>query len=120
MVLNSGLGSGEAAGLGVDVRQSGHAIVHIDRFEEDYLIPASRSGIKGFLSGKLCPELIGTSHIESSSGFISEIRFSPPPDDNGLLSWLRLQTKKSQRNRFEVIMYRRDNPDKTPLFSASG
>jgi hypothetical protein len=120
MVFNTGFGSGNAAGLGIDLRQSGHAIVHIDRFEEDYLIPAPRARIKGFMSGQLYPELIGTSHIVSSSGFISEIRFSPPPDRSGSFGWLRRGGGRDQRNLFEAIIYRRDDSKKAPLYSVSG
>jgi hypothetical protein len=120
MVFNTGFGSGNAAGLGIDLRQSGHAIVHIDRFEEDYLIPAPRARIKGFLSGQLYPELIGTSHIVSSSGFISEIQFSPPSDRGGSFGWLRRGYGRDQRNLFEAVMYRRDDPTKAPLYSVSG
>lgn len=120
MVFNTGFGSGSAAGLGIDLRQSGHAIVHIDRFEEDYLIPAPRARIKGFMSGQIYPELIGTSHIVSSSGFISEIRFSPPSDRGGSFGWLRPGGGKHQRNRFEAIMYRQEDLKKAPLYSVSG
>ena len=54
----------------------GHAILHIDKYDEDYLIPFPDCKIKGFLSGKLYPELSGTYHIISSTGFVSEIKFS--------------------------------------------
>jgi len=118
MVFNTSWGSGNVAGLGIDIRQSGHAVMHIDRYDEDYLIPAPRARIKGFLSGQLYPELIGTSHIVSSSGFVCEIRFSPPAQKIGYFSWLR--GEREPRNRFEAIIYRRDNASKTPLYAVSG
>jgi hypothetical protein len=120
MVFNTGFSSGHAAGFGIDLQQSGHAIVHIDRYEEDYLIPAPRARIKGFLSGQIYPELIGTSYVVSSSGFISEIRFSPPSDRGGSFSWLRNGGGRDKRNLFEAIMYRRDDPKNAPLYSVSG
>jgi oxysterol-binding protein-related protein 9/10/11 len=119
MVFNSGFGSGTASGLGIDLRQYGHAIIHIDRFEEDYLIPAPRARVKGFLSGQLYPELIGASHIVSSSGFISEIQFSPLSKTGGWFKWPRFGGR-DQRNLFNAIMYRRDDPKKTPLYSVAG
>jgi hypothetical protein len=120
MVFNSGFGSGTASGLGIDLRQFGHAVIHIDRFEEDYLIPAPRARVKGFLSGQLYPELVGTSHIVSSSGFISEIQFSPPAKSGGWFKWPRLGGGKDQRNLFKAIICRRDDPKKTPLYSLAG
>ena len=120
MVFNSGFGSGAGSGLGIDLRQYGHAVIHIDRFDEDYLIPAARARVKGFLSGQLYPELIGTSHIVSSSGFISEIQFSPPAKSGGWLKWPRFGGGKDQRNLFKAVLYRRDDPKKTPIYVVAG
>jgi hypothetical protein len=59
----------------IDVKQAGHALVHIDKYDEDHLIPLPNLRVKGFLSGRLCPELYGVYHIVSSSGYVSELRF---------------------------------------------
>ncbi|KAF3278755.1 hypothetical protein TWF970_004306 [Orbilia oligospora] len=58
------------------VKQTGYAIIHLDKYDEDYLIPFPDCQVKGFLSGKLYPELGGTVHLTSSSGYVSEISFS--------------------------------------------
>ncbi len=120
MVFNSGFDSGATSGLGIDLRQYGHALIHIDRFDEDYLIPAPQARVKGFLSGQLYPELIGTSHIVSSSGFISEIQFSPPAKSSGWFKWPRFGGGKDQRNLFNATIYRRDDLKKTPLYVVAG
>lgn len=92
----------------VDVQQTGHAVVHIDRYDEDFLIPLPNAKVKGFLSGRMYPELGGTCHIISSTGFISEIRFS----GQGFL--------RGERNSVEATMYRRGDDANTPLYSVSG
>ena len=92
----------------VNVRQFGHAILHLDRFDEDYLIPMPDARVKGFLSGCPYPELHGTYHIVSSTGFVTEIRFS----GEGFFS--------GTRNSFEARVYRRDDREKSPLYIIQG
>ncbi|KAI4156039.1 MAG: hypothetical protein L6R39_001155 [Caloplaca ligustica] len=41
----------------INVKQTDHAMVHIDRYDEDYLIPIPDAKVKGFLAGHLYPEL---------------------------------------------------------------
>jgi oxysterol-binding protein-related protein 9/10/11 len=60
----------------IGIKQFGHALVHIDRYNEDFLIPMPDVKVKGFLSGQLYPEIEGTYYIVSSSGFVSELNFS--------------------------------------------
>ncbi|ORY55266.1 uncharacterized protein BCR38DRAFT_403369 [Pseudomassariella vexata] len=110
MVFNTGFGSEDATGLGIDVIQYGHGMLHIDKFQEDHLIPAPRARVKGLLSGRLYPELVGTCYVVSSSGFVSEIQFSPPDDTS----------RGDRRNRFKACMYRRDDPARRPLYTVSG
>ncbi|RSM05683.1 hypothetical protein CEP52_006196 [Fusarium oligoseptatum] len=59
----------------INIRQIGHAIIHIDKFDEDYLVPLPNVLVRGFLSACLYPEIIGTYSIVSSSGYVSEINF---------------------------------------------
>ncbi|KAI9706873.1 MAG: hypothetical protein M1820_004652 [Bogoriella megaspora] len=92
----------------VDIRQIGHAAVHIDRFNEDYLVPIPNAKVKGFSSGKLYPELYGTYHIISSSGFISEIEF----EGQGMF--------KGTKNHVHAVTYRRDDQKKQPIFTIDG
>ncbi len=59
----------------ISIVQTGHAVLHIDKYEEDHLIFLPNAKVKGFLSGCLYPELTGTYHIVSSSGYITVLRF---------------------------------------------
>ncbi len=90
------------------VKQTGHAVLHLDKYNEDYLIPFPDCKVKGFLSGSLYPELEGTCHIISSTGFVSEISFS----GQGFFS--------GKRNSFKAKMYRATDDLKSTLFTASG
>jgi hypothetical protein len=60
----------------LNVRQVGHATLHIDAYDEDYLVPLPDVKVRGFLSGCMYPELGGTYHIVGSGGYVSEVRFS--------------------------------------------
>ncbi|KAK4203560.1 hypothetical protein QBC40DRAFT_274522 [Triangularia verruculosa] len=92
----------------LNVKQTGHAMLHLDKYNEHYLIPFPHCKVKGFLSGRLYPELGGTYHIISSSGFISEITFL----GEGFFSGVR--------NSFTANMYRASDNAKTPIYTASG
>jgi hypothetical protein len=92
----------------VNVKQTGHAMLHIDKYDEDYLIPMLDFSIKGILAGRLYPELNGTYHIISSTGFISEINFS----GQGFFSGVK--------NSFEAKIYHREDETKSPIYIASG
>ncbi|KAF2799020.1 Oxysterol-binding protein [Melanomma pulvis-pyrius CBS 109.77] len=59
----------------VNIKQKGYAILHIDRYEEDYLIPVPNVKVKGILSGAPYPELSGKYSIISSTGFVSDVIF---------------------------------------------
>ncbi|KAK4145105.1 uncharacterized protein C8A04DRAFT_10907 [Dichotomopilus funicola] len=78
----------------VNIRQIGHATLHIDRHDEDYLLPLPDVKVRGFLSGCLYPEMSGTYHIVGSNGFITELRFW----GEGML--------RGKRNSFEAKVYR--------------
>lgn len=121
MVFNTGFGSNDVAGVGIDICQVGHGVLHIDRCNEDHLIPAPRARIKGLLSGRMYPELVGTSYVVSSAGFVSEIRFSPPEAGagRGVFGWLK-GNDESRRNRFEAVVYRRGDANKEALYTSSG
>lgn len=92
----------------VDIRQIGHAILSIDRYDESYLIPLPDVKVRGFLSGKLYPEVLGTYTIISSSGYVSEMTFSGAGVFRG------------KKNTFEARMYRKDDPKKTSLYEVAG
>lgn len=103
----------------VNIKQNGHAIVHIDRFDEDYLIPVPDAKVKGFFSGSLHLELDGTYYIVSSTGFVTEIRFNPA--GTGTKSFFSSSSSSSDsKTSFEADLYRRDDPAKKPLYSIHG
>ncbi|CAK7210999.1 hypothetical protein SCUCBS95973_000981 [Sporothrix curviconia] len=60
----------------VQVRQVGHAVVRVDAYDEEYLIPLPDIKVRGFLSGRLYPEITDTYHIAGSNGYAAEIKFS--------------------------------------------
>ena len=92
----------------INIKQTGHAIVHLDRFDEDYLVPMPDAKAKGFLSRQLYPELYGTYHIISSTGFVTEIVFSGKGYFQG------------KSNSFEAKMYRKEDKKKTPVYTIRG
>lgn len=83
-------------------------MLHIDKYDEDYLIPMLDFKIKGLLSGRLYPELGGTYHIISSTGFVSEINFS----GQGFFAGMK--------NSFEAKIYQREDATKSPIYMVSG
>jgi len=92
---------------GVHVKQIGHAILHLDRYDEDYLIPLPDFKVKGLLTGTLYPELEGTYHIIASSGFVAEIDFS----GKGLL--------KGKKNGVDAVLFKEGNREQ-PLYTVEG
>ncbi|KAL2069933.1 hypothetical protein VTL71DRAFT_14612 [Oculimacula yallundae] len=92
----------------INIKQTGHALLHVEKYAERHLIPFPDVKVKGFLSGHLYPELSGKYHIISSSGFISEIVFS----GQGLFS--------GKKNSVSATMYRRDDESKSPIYSVQG
>lgn len=91
-----------------NVRQIGHTVVHVDRYDEDFFLPLPRVQVRGFLSACLYPEVLGTHTITSSSGYVAEIEFY----GTGLIS-------SKKRNSFKARVYHRDEP-KASLYEVSG
>lgn len=58
------------------VKQIGHAILHLDEFNEDYLITLPSLHIEGLITGAPYVELEKSSSIQSSSGFTAQIHYS--------------------------------------------
>ena len=92
----------------LNVIQTGHSMLHLTPFSEQYLIPLPSFQVKGFFSGHLYPEINGTYFLPSSSGFVSEIQYS------GKGFW------GGEKNHFEAKVYRRDDANKKPLYLLSG
>ncbi|KAF1955742.1 hypothetical protein CC80DRAFT_593947 [Byssothecium circinans] len=92
----------------ISIKQKGYAILHIDRYDEDYLIPVSNVKVKGILSGTPYPELVGTYSIISSSGLVSDVKFEGKGFFGG-----------GNKNGFEAHVYKAEAPSDT-LYTAQG
>ena len=60
----------------INVRQVGHAILHIDEYDEDYIITLPSLHIEGLITGSPFVELNKSSYIVSSSGYTARIDYS--------------------------------------------
>jgi hypothetical protein len=60
----------------INVKQVGHAILHIDAFDEDYLITFPSLHIEGLIRGSPYVELNKSSYIVSSSGLTSRVDYA--------------------------------------------
>lgn len=95
----------------MNIKQIGHAIIHLDKYKEDYLIPLPNVKVSGLLTGTAYPELTGTYDIVSSSGFVAEIDFSGK----------RLFGLGGKKNQFSAGLYRQDDTNrKDALYEVSG
>ena len=92
----------------ITVKQTGYSSLHIDKYDEDYRIPVFDAKVKGFLSGRLYPELSGTYSIVSSSGYVSELSFC----GSGFFS--------GERNHFSASIYHTKNGPEKPIYRLDG
>jgi len=60
----------------INVKQVGHAILHLDAYNEDYLITLPSLHIEGLITGSPYVELNKSTYIVSSSGYTSRIDYS--------------------------------------------
>ncbi|KAG0215460.1 glycerol ethanol, ferric requiring protein [Mortierella sp. NVP41] len=61
---------------GIDVHQTGHAIVTLPKFNETYLITLPSLNIRGIITGRPSVELSGATYIVSSAGMVASIEYS--------------------------------------------
>lgn len=92
----------------VSIKQKGYAMLHIDKYDEDYLMPVPNVKIKGILGGRPYPELQGNYSLISSTGYVSQIKFEGKSFFGG-----------GQKNGFEAKMFHTDRPDEI-LYEAKG
>jgi hypothetical protein len=92
----------------VNIRQVGHATLHVDKYGEDYLVPLPDVKVRGFLGGCLYPEISGTYHIVGSNGFVTELKFW----GEGMI--------RGKRNSFEARVYRKDDRHKKAVYEVAG
>jgi hypothetical protein len=92
----------------VNIKQKGYAILHIDKYDEDYLMPVPNVKVKGILSGRPYPELQGSYSLVSSTGYVSHIKFEGKSFFGG-----------GQKNAFEARLFHVDRPEEI-LYTAKG
>ena len=85
--------------------------VHIDEYDEDYLIPLPNVRVKGILTGGTYPELTEPCTIISSAGFVAEIDFS----GKGIFG------VGGKRNHVEAAIYQTEDTErKDAIFTVEG
>nr|POF01081.1 oxysterol-binding protein like 4 [Quercus suber] len=95
----------------VNVQQQGHAVLTLDDYDEDYLIPLPNIKVKGILTGSPYPELDGSYTIVSSAGYIAEIDFT----GKGMFGL------GGQRNQVYSAIYHCDDKNRQKkIYSAEG
>jgi hypothetical protein len=88
-------------------QQVGHATLHLDAFNEDYLITLPSLHIEGVYSGAPFVELNSSSYIQSSSGYTAKIDYS----GRGWLS--------GKKNSFTASLYPEGKP-KEAVYTVDG
>jgi hypothetical protein len=92
----------------VNIKQKGYALLHLDKFDENYLIPVPNIKVKGLLSGTPYPELSGEYSLISSNGYVSHLKFTGKSFFGG-----------GQKNGLEARLYHADRPNDT-LYTVKG
>jgi len=80
-------------GRTINVKQIGHAIIHLDAYNEDYLITLPALHIEGLITGSPYVELNKSTYIVSSTGFTSRVDYSGK-------GWL-----SGKKNSFTAVMH---------------
>ena len=96
----------------INIQQIGHAILHVDAYDEDYLIPLPDVTVKGILTGSPYPELHGSYSIVASTGYVADVDFS----GKGVLG------VGGQKNHVHASVHQRgdDGAHGAALFTAEG
>lgn len=95
----------------MNVQQIGHAILHLDHFKEDYLIPLPDVKVKGILTGSPYPELVGSHAIVCSSGYTAQVDFSG----------CTLLGFSGEKNHFDAKIYAPDDAEhQSPIWEITG
>jgi len=94
-------------GRTINVKQVGHAILHLDQWNEDYLITLPALHIEGLITGSPFVELEKSTYIISSTGYTSKVDYSGK-------GWL-----SGKKNSFTASMYRHGK-EKDPVYVVEG
>lgn len=97
-------------GRTVNVRQVGHAMLHLDGLDEDYLITLPSLHTVGLITGSPYIELNGSNYIVSSTGYTARIDYS----GKGYFS--------GKQNSFTAVVYPhgKENSKSDLLYTAEG
>ncbi|KAF2111656.1 hypothetical protein BDV96DRAFT_525909 [Lophiotrema nucula] len=91
----------------INIKQVGHATLHIDEYDEDYLITLPALFIESLISGSPYVELYKSSYIQSSSGYTAKIDY----DGKGWMS--------GKKNSFKATIYP-TGKEKEPIYTSEG
>ncbi|KAG9248554.1 hypothetical protein BJ878DRAFT_452011 [Calycina marina] len=91
----------------VHIDRKGYSLLHIDKYDEDYLITMPKIHIEGLMTGSLSPELSGRTYIRSSSGYTIKIDYTSK-------GWV-----SGKKNGFSAQLFH-DDDEKTPLYTVDG
>lgn len=92
------------------ITQVGHAVLHLDAYNEDHVQTIPSITIKSLLSRSPYPELNGPVHIYSSSGYTSRIEFS----GTTMMGW-----GGNKKNTVRATIYK-NGDEKNPLYAVEG
>jgi len=91
----------------INVKQIGHAFLHLDAYNEDYLITLPSLHIEGLITGSPYVELESHSYIQSSSGYTANISYSGK-------GWV-----SGKKNSFTATLFP-EGKEKEPIYTAEG
>ena len=91
----------------INVKQVGHALLHLDAFDEDYLITLPSLHIEGLITGSPYVELNGSTYIQSTSGYTARIDYSGK-------GWV-----SGKKNTFSAVLYP-EGKEKDVIYKAEG
>jgi hypothetical protein len=91
----------------IDVKQIGHAMLHLDKYNESYYITLPSLHIEGLITGSPFVELNKSTFIQSSSGYTAKIDYS----GRGWLS--------GKKNSFSASLYP-EGREKDALYTVEG
>ncbi|CAC9887750.1 unnamed protein product [Aureobasidium pullulans] len=94
-------------GRTINVKQIGHAVLHIDEYDEDYLITLPALHIEGLITGSPYVELERSTHIVSSTGYTCKVDYSGK-------GWV-----SGKKNSFTATMYP-NGREKDVIYTAEG
>lgn len=91
----------------IQVKQIGHALLHLDKYNEDYLITIPALHIEGLIYGNPFVELNNKTYIVSSSGYVARVDYSGK-------GWV-----SGKKNSFDAVLYK-NGQEKDPLYTIDG